>query len=143
MASSKTAEILSKQFGKAEKVFVTNSFNKKKHQMFGGNVGESESVQERDVIKASEFLGLQVGEFAGVVVESNKPTFKTRFKQAQRPLPAAMIIPTQNGSIMDYYRQVRNDITQLLEGSGTVGEYDRDTAKLNETKKNIFDVKFD
>jgi len=31
----------------------------------------------------------------------------------------------------------------LLEGSGTVGEYDRDTAKLNETKKNIFDVKFD
>lgn len=143
VASSKTAEILSKQFGKAEKVFVTNSFNKKKHQMFGGNVGESESVQERDVIKASEFLGLQVGEFAGVVVESNKPTFKTRFKQAQRPLPAAMIIPTQNGSIMDYYRQVRNDITQLLEGSGTVGEYDRDTAKLNETKKNIFDVKFD
>lgn len=89
VASSKTAEILSKQFGKADKVYITSNEGRNTRK-FGKTFGRSETIQERDVIKPSEFLNLQVGEFAGLAVESNKPTFRTRFKQAQRPQPAEL-----------------------------------------------------
>lgn len=104
--------------------------------------GQSETVQERDVMKPSEFLNLQVGEFAGLAVEGNKPTFRTRFKQAQRPNPVPLKKTRFSGSVSDYYRQVRHDINRLLEIGNTAGEYDRDTMKLNETKRNIFDIDY-
>lgn len=141
VASSKTAEILSKQFGKADKVYITANEGRNTRK-FGKTVGRSETVQERDVIKPSEFLNLQVGEFAGLAVESNKPTFRNRFKQAQRPQHAALEKPRFSGSVSDYYKQVRYDINKLLGCGETAGEYDRDTMKLNETKKNIFDIEF-
>ena len=125
VASSKTAEILGRRTGQ-----------------FGKNIGQSETVQERDVMKPSEFLNLQVGEFAGLAVESNKPTFRTRFKQAQRPNPAPLKKTRFSGSVSDYYSQVRHDINRLLESGNTAGEYDRDTMKLNETKRNIFDIDY-
>lgn len=109
---------------------------------FGKTFGRSETIQERDVIKPSEFLNLQVGEFAGLAVESNKPTFRTRFKQAQRPQPAELKKPDFSGSVSDYYKRVRYDINKMLEIGGTAGEYDRDTMKLNETKRNFFGVEY-
>ena len=141
VASSKTAEILSKQFGKADKVYITANEGRNTRK-FGKTVGRSETIQERDVIKPSEFLNLQVGEFAGLAVESNKPTFRSRFKQAQRPQPAVLDKPSFSGSVSDYYKQVRYDINKMLEIGGTVGEYDRDTMKLNETKRNFFGVDY-
>lgn len=140
VASSVTAEILSKQFGKYDKVYTTKSRGGKGlERHFMPNTNESESVQERDRIKASEFLQLQVGEFAGIAVESNKGHFKEFFKQAERPQPAELQRPQYRGSaINDYYRQVRHDITKLLEHGSTTGEHSRDTMKLHETKHNIF-----
>jgi hypothetical protein len=85
---------------------------------------------------------LQVGEFAGLAVESNKPTFRARFKQAQRPQPAELKKPKFSGSVSDYYKQVRYDINKMLEIGETAGEYDRDTMKLNETKRNFFGVEY-
>lgn len=85
---------------------------------------------------------MQVGEFAGLAVESNKPTFRSRFKQVQRPQPAVLDKPSFSGSVNDYYKQVRYDINKMLETGGTVGEYDRDTMKLNETKRNFFGVDY-
>lgn len=141
VASSKTAEILSKQFGKADKVYITSNEGRNTRK-FGKTLGRSETIQERDVIKPSEFLNLQVGEFAGLAVESNKPTFRTRFKQAQRPQPAELKKPDFSGSVSDYYKRVRYDINKMLEIGGTAGEYDRDTMKLNETKRNFFGVEY-
>lgn len=141
VASSKTAEILSKQFGKADKVYITSNEGRNTRK-FGKTFGRSETIQERDVIKPSEFLNLQVGEFAGLAVESNKPTFRTRFKQAQRPQPAELKKPDFSGSVSDYYKRVRYDINKMLEIGGTAGEYDRDTMKLNETKRNFFGVEY-
>lgn len=139
VASSVTAEILSKQFGKHDKTFTTKSRGGKGlERHFMPNTNLSESVQERDVIKASEFLQLQVGEFAGVAVESNKGHFKEFFKQAERPQKAPLQKPNQYGNISDYYKTVRHDINQLL-GAGTgAGEYNRDTVKLQESKRNSF-----
>lgn len=54
VASSKTAEILSKQFGKADKVYITSNEGRNTRK-FGKTFGRSETIQERDVIKPSEF----------------------------------------------------------------------------------------
>lgn len=85
---------------------------------------------------------LDFNKFAGLAVESNKPTFRTRFKQAQRPQPAELKKPDFSGSVSDYYKRVRYDINKMLEIGGTAGEYDRDTMKLNETKRNFFGVEY-
>lgn len=73
VSSSFTAERLSKQFGKEDKVYTTAS---KTRTGFTKSFGQSESVQERDAIKPADFLSLEVGQFAGIAVESNKLFFK-------------------------------------------------------------------
>lgn len=50
--------------------------------------------------------------------------------------------PDFSGSVSDYYKRVRYDINKMLEIGGTAGEYDRDTMKLNETKRNFFGVEY-
>ncbi|EXY31377.1 type IV secretion-system coupling DNA-binding domain protein, partial [Bacteroides fragilis str. 3397 T10] len=100
VSSSFTAERLSKQFGKEDKVYTTAS---KTRTGFTKSFGQSESVQERDAIKPADFLSLEVGQFAGIAVERNKPFFKSRFLQADRPAPAALEYPQVTVSPKDYY----------------------------------------
>ncbi|EXY32521.1 type IV secretory system Conjugative DNA transfer family protein, partial [Bacteroides fragilis str. 3397 T10] len=100
VSSSFTAERLSKQFGKEDKVYTTAS---KTRTGFTKSFGQSESVQERDAIKPADFLSLEVGQFASIAVESNKPFFKSRFLQADRPAPAALEYPQVTVSPKDYY----------------------------------------
>lgn len=114
VSSSFTAERLSKQFGKEDKVYTTAS---KTRTGFTKSFGQSESVQERDALKPVDFLNLSIGQFAGIAVESNKPFFKNRFLQADRPAPAALEYPQQaSGSIKEYYNQVRTEVKQMLSG---------------------------
>lgn len=113
VSSSFTAERLSKQFGKEDKVYTTAS---KTRTGFTKSFGQSESVQERDAIKPADFLSLEVGQFAGIAVESNKPFFKSRFLQADRPTPAALEYPQVTGSPEDYYSQVRGEVKRMLAG---------------------------
>ncbi len=113
VATSKTAEILSRQFGKSDKVYTTASRNKKTFEW--ATKGQSETVQERDVYKPSVFMNLQVGEFVGITVESNKSTFQARFKQTKKPQFSGLQRPNNNISMTGYYEQVRFDIDKLLE----------------------------
>lgn len=113
VSSSFTAERLSKQFGKEDKVYTTAS---KTRTGFTKSFGQSESVQERDAIKPADFLSLEVGQFAGIAVESNKPFFKKRFLQADRPAPAALEYPQVTVSPKDYYSQVRGEVKRMLAG---------------------------
>ncbi|EXY10651.1 hypothetical protein, partial [Bacteroides fragilis] len=63
-----------------------------------------------------DFLSLEVGQFAGIAVESNKPFFKSRFLQADRPAPAALEYPQVTVSPKDYYNQVRGEVKRMLAG---------------------------
>ncbi|MDR3059545.1 MAG: type IV secretory system conjugative DNA transfer family protein [Prevotella sp.] len=150
VASSHTSEILSKQFGKMNKTFITqNQGRSTGMKSFSNSSGLSETVQERDVIKASEFLDLGVGEFAGIAVESNYTKFRCKFKQVERPYFQGLSYPNNNNDIYIYYKQVREDINNILNILET--EKNSDTSKfsiLNNTqtnskeleKSNIFDV---
>lgn len=84
VSSQKTAEYVSKLFGKEDKYFdsfseskgVTTSFMSK-----ADNTGTSKSrtVQERDRIRPQELLHFDVGQFCGVLVEGADKEFNTRF----------------------------------------------------------------
>lgn len=117
VASSKTAEVFSRQFGKTDTVFVTSSENKNTISPFKTK-GQSEGVQERDIYRPSVFMELQVGEFIGRTVESSTPVFHSHFKQVDnrhrqpaREQPERFV---SSADIMDYYKQVREDIKGIL-----------------------------
>ena len=117
VASSITADILSKQFGKTDKVYTTNSEGGSGLQGFiRPYKTESETIQERDVMKSAAFLQMGVGEFAGIAVESNVTQFRRKFLQADRPARQPLSTPPASRfvSLSDYYQTVRNDIDQLL-----------------------------
>lgn len=113
VSSSFTAERLSRQFGKEDRVYTTAS---QSQTGFTKTSGRSESVQERDTIKPTDFLGFEAGQFAGIAVESNKPFFKSRFLEVVRPTPVVLQCPQSKGSPKEYYSQVRGEIKQMLSG---------------------------
>lgn len=135
VASSKTSEILSKQFGKQDRTFITASRGGK-HLEVSKNYNRSESTQERDVIKPSEFLDLNVGEFAGITVESNYPKFKKQFLQIKRPEFNGLSKITNKSDVSSYYRQVREDVRQMLSRFETTSRNGSKTAILNHTQTN-------
>lgn len=144
VASSHTSEILSKQFGKMDRTYVTSSQGKGKYQVIGGHVGESETVQERDIMRPAEFLGLQVGEFSGITVESNAPTFRAQFLPVNRP-PFRELKPiSPKGDVYGYYKHVRDDINKLLNQSPKDAQIAGKGGILNHTQTNrkgsLFDV---
>ena len=111
VSSSITAERLSRQFGKEDKVYTTASQSR---TGFHRTSGTSESVQERDAAKPSSFLSLEPGEFYGIAVESNVPFFRKKFRQTERPIPAQLEKPSHAESIQEYTLKVREDIKSIL-----------------------------
>lgn len=109
---SKTAETLSKQFGKSDRYYVAKSSNSKIIDL--GSRGKSQAIQERERIKPNEFLNFDTGRFVGVAVESNIKEFDLNFKMEKRP-PVQELKPKIHLCDMDeYYTQVREDINVIL-----------------------------
>jgi type IV secretory pathway TraG/TraD family ATPase VirD4 len=115
VSSSITAERLSRQFGKEDKVYTTASQSR---TGFTRTAGQSESVQERDAIKPADFLRFEPGKFAGIAVESNIPFFLQNFQQADRPEPVALEAPQATSNPKEYYNRVREEIRSMLSGEG-------------------------
>lgn len=117
VASSKTAEVFSRQFGKTDTVFTTRSENKGAISPFKSK-GQSEGVQERDIYRPAVFMELEVGEFIGRTVESATPVFQGHFKQVdsrcRQPVTEQPERFVLGSDVMDYYKQVREDIRSVL-----------------------------
>ncbi len=88
VSSQKTAEYISKLFGKTDQYFESyteskgSSSNVGLGMSKGSNSGTSTSlsVQERDRIKPQDILGFDIGHFCGVLVEGKNKEFNTHFK---------------------------------------------------------------
>lgn len=143
VASSQTSETLSKQFGKTDKTFISQSVGRKQNKLMGKNYTQSESVQERDVIKPAEFLNFNVGEFAGLVVENSNGIFRNQFKPADRPTFNGLPNVTHQDDVYSYYKQVREDINAILAPSNETIKQESNPL-INDTltndKNNLFDV---
>jgi type IV secretory pathway TraG/TraD family ATPase VirD4 len=119
VSSSQTADLLSKQFGKTDITYVTSSSSRSDVGFLGKNSsGESrsESIQEREVIKAADFLRFGVGEFTGLVVESGIPTFRGRFQTVNRNIleSKTVALNTEKENHTEYYKKVRENVKLLL-----------------------------
>lgn len=117
VSSSQTAEILSKQFGKIDRTYNTVGSNIQKG--WGGNVSEnySQSIQEREIIKAAEFINFDVGYFASIMVESSQKMFKGKFLPVTRKSNEKIKRESFNNntiSKMEYYKEVRENINTIL-----------------------------
>lgn len=111
VAYSKTAETLSKQFGKSDRYYVSRSKSAKPLTI--STSGKSQSVQERERIKPNEFLNFDIGRFAGIAVESNMKEFDLNFKQEQRP-ETTLLSEFKQTDMFEYYNQVREEVDLLL-----------------------------
>lgn len=151
---SKADDRLSKQFGKVDRTFVTHGNSKQSMKFFEHTKSTSQSVQERDVIKASEFLNFEVGEFAGILAESNVKQFRGRFRILE-PRHYAPIVSTKDlhrekieKDIKNQYLIVREDIRKLIAFYNEEESTENKGAILNNTttnskddeKGNVFDI---
>lgn len=111
VASSFTAERLSRQFGKEDKIYTTESESR---TGFNYTSGRSQTIQERDAAKPASFLSLDPGEFYGIAVESNTRFFRARFRQVQRPFPAKLEAVRHTESVREYHDRVREEVRRLF-----------------------------
>lgn len=112
VSSGKTAKLLSQQFGRIDESYVTSSMQNT--SILKQNL--SESLRERDMIRSNEFTSLQVGEFAGLAVETNTPIWRAQLARVNRPTAAPIPYPIRHteSEIEEYYAQVRQDIDSML-----------------------------
>lgn len=122
VSSSYTAETLSKQFGKENRTFTTNSKSAKKGIMYDTQTGTGagESIQEREIIRPSEFLKFPVGYFTGIAVESNQHTFKGQFSQVQRSQEPIIKPNFESVDYYSYYKEVRANVNAILSGEKSI-----------------------
>lgn len=101
VSSQKTAEYVSKLFGKTDQYFESYTESKGSTSNVGlgfskgSNSGRSTSltVQERERIKPQEILQFDVGQFCGVLVEGKNKEFNTRFKN---PICETISLPSKS-----------------------------------------------
>jgi type IV secretory pathway TraG/TraD family ATPase VirD4 len=83
-----TAERVSKIFGKEDRQYRSTTQGRSKSDPLNifkpstrtKSTSESVSVQQRDKLEAQKVMRFEVGEFAGLVVESGRPEFWTTFR---------------------------------------------------------------
>ncbi|MCA6068326.1 type IV secretory system conjugative DNA transfer family protein [Chryseobacterium sp. RG1] len=118
VSSSHTADILSKQFGKKDQYFESNNTSRHFLNPFKRNVGQSRSVQERDVFRNSVFMELPVGEFIGRVAESSEAYIHEKFLPVKRKQLAYQLNSQFKNQpdfvITDYYEKVRDEVNEII-----------------------------
>jgi hypothetical protein len=110
-----TAERVSKMFGKFDKTYYATTQGRSKSSPLNifkpsthtNSTSTSASVQQRDKLEAQEVMRFAVGEFAGLVVESDRSEFRATF-QAE-PTKAIPLAPFQEASA----EQVRQNFAAI------------------------------
>ncbi|PTT24575.1 hypothetical protein DBR28_18390 [Chryseobacterium sp. HMWF028] len=137
VSSSHTADILSKQFGKKDQYFESNNTSRHFLNPFKRNVGQSRSVQERDVFRNSVFMELPVGEFIGRVAESSEAYIHEKFLPVKRKQLAYQIDSQFNNQpdfvITDYYEKVRDEVNEII--SLFKGEINKNESKQDRSRQ--------
>lgn len=150
VTSSKTTEVLSKQLGKTDKTFTTQSQNKGNNMNMGGmgmNSGTTigQSIQEREIMRPAEFTQLKVGEFVAILVESNWEWINAQLTMVAGERDIWQPIK-RNEDIYDYYKSVRKDVEEILIKSGEGNKNARGVnnnntvSNTNEGNQNTYDV---
>ncbi|WBV56428.1 type IV secretory system conjugative DNA transfer family protein [Chryseobacterium daecheongense] len=119
VASSHTADILSKQFGKEDKYFESKNTSRSTKNILIKNYGKTYAVQEREIFRNSEFMNLPVGVFIGKISDSSKPFFYEKFKTVnpgQKEKTINNLPQHSRTDITNFYKAVKADISDIFNG---------------------------
>ena len=113
VASSHTADVLTKQFGKEDRYFDNSSSSG--DIILRPNITKGKSIQERDVIKSTTFMNLNVGEFIGRT-DRTEHFVRANFKMIndKNSIDISEKFQTTDNQIKNYYNTVQDDIEQLF-----------------------------
>ncbi len=120
----KTAEHVSRMFGKMDQEFTSTSETRDPGGLIFRNIltsfSTSQSIQQRDRLKVQDITTMAPGDFVGLVVESNIPEFQGQFSPPTLPkpdeLPSVQLVSSadvqanfeavhqQARAILDHYR---------------------------------------
>ena len=112
----KTAERISKLFGKEERLFESQSVNVSQGK---ASVSRSQNLQQRERIEAQNTMRLPTGVFAGLVAEGSQHEFFCQFKDEKSgatPLPA--FNPVSPDMVKRNFSQIVSEAKAILSRKG-------------------------
>lgn len=107
--------MISKRFGKVNKVFLAEGVTGNNRMFSTSYHSTHETIHEQDVIKSTDFNRFKKCEFAGILADSNKTTFRVNFNCIQLSIQVEVEAPIHSSSdVISFYSKTRDDINQLL-----------------------------
>ncbi len=124
----KTAEHVSRMFGKMDQEFTSTSETTDPGGLLIRNIvtgrTTSQSVQQRDRVKVQDVALLPPGQFIGMVVESSMPEFTAQFLPLEVPKPDELALVQQSASSADVqanFEAVHQQARAILDHYRTTG----------------------
>jgi type IV secretory pathway TraG/TraD family ATPase VirD4 len=124
----KTAEHVSRMFGKMDQEFTSTSETRDPGGLVVRNIltssSESKSIQQRDRVKVQDVALLPPGQFIGMVVESPMPEFTAQFSPPEVPKPDELALVQQSASSVDVqanFEAVHQQARAILDQYRTTG----------------------
>jgi hypothetical protein len=115
--SAATVKHVSELFGKEEHESVSQSTSQGR-SLHGSNYSQSQSrsQQERLVVRPQDVLGLKVGEFVGVTVESHQSYFCSKIRMPHLPQGDYRIPAFASGiDVQGNFKRIKNVVTHLIQ----------------------------
>ena len=116
LAHLETAEYVSRLMGREDKVITNSSQNQSRSSNSGSSQthGSSFSLQERFLLKPQEVMGLKVGEFVGVTVESGSSHFKAQVEKEDIPVMKPLPQVHTSQQIQEKYHRIHKEAQSIL-----------------------------
>lgn len=111
----KTAERVSRLFGKEDREYRTNSVSYNEETT---NISQSKSLQQRERLEAADVMRFQTGTFAGLVAEGCKTEFRNHFKaENSKAIPLDKISTVTKEEIHFNFLRIKEDACRILGSS--------------------------
>ena len=121
VTNGKTAEMVQKLFSKEDRTFInkntgTGTGGTIVHTQSNQSKGKSETIQERDRVKVSDFINLEPGEFYGIIAEGKPKEFlKTQFLEDFAEIEINKKLPITEQEMNDNYFKIIEEAKSLLD----------------------------
>jgi len=110
----KTAERVSRLFGKEDREYKTNSIS---YNDDATSISQSKSLQQRERLEAADVMRFQTGTFAGLVAEGSRTEFRTYFKsEKSRAIPLDEINQVTAAEVHSNFLRIKEDVLNILGG---------------------------
>lgn len=121
VTNGKTAEMVKNLFSKEDRIFINKNVGSGTgrtiiHTQSNQNKSKSETIQERDRVKVSDLINLNIGEFYGIIAEGKPKEFlKTQFLEDFAESQANQKTAISEQEMSDNYFRIIEETKQILQ----------------------------